>query len=48
MGHLEHLEHFNVHILISTNVPLRPTTVEMPNLTLIETKRITVLFYAPS
>ncbi len=28
--------------LASTSVPFRPTTVQTPNLTLIETKRITV------
>jgi hypothetical protein len=31
-----------VHILPSTSVPWRPSTVQMPNLELIETKRITV------
>jgi hypothetical protein len=31
----------NVRILASTSVPLRPTTVQMPNLVLIETKHIT-------
>jgi hypothetical protein len=31
-----------VRILASTSVPFRPTKVKMPNLALIETKRITV------
>jgi hypothetical protein len=31
-----------VRILASTSVPFRPTTVQMPNLALIETKRSTV------
>jgi hypothetical protein len=34
--------HLNVHILASTSAPFRTTTVQMPNLALIETKRITV------
>jgi len=32
----------NLRILSSTSVPFRPTTVQMPNLALVETKRITV------
>ncbi len=32
----------NARILFSTSVPFRPTTVEMPNLEPVETKRITV------
>jgi hypothetical protein len=31
-----------VRILASTNVPFRPTTMQIPNLAVIETKRITV------
>ena len=31
-----------MRILASTSVPFRPTTVQMPNFALIETKRITV------
>jgi hypothetical protein len=31
-----------VHILAATSVPFGPTTVQMPNLALIETKYITV------
>ncbi len=34
--------HLNVHILASTSVLLWPTTMQMPNFALIETKRITV------
>ncbi len=37
-----HLGHLNVLILASTSVPSRPTTVQMPNLALIETKRFKV------
>jgi hypothetical protein len=37
-----HLENLNVPILASISVPFRPTTVQMPNLALFETKRITV------
>ncbi len=37
-----------VHILSSTSVPFRPTTVPMVNLALIETKRITVHRSCPS
>jgi hypothetical protein len=36
------LVHLNVRILASTSVAFRPTMVQMPNLALIETKRITV------
>ncbi len=32
----------NVRILASTSVPFEPTTVQMPNLALLATKRITV------
>jgi hypothetical protein len=46
MGHLLKLKcsHSpkNVGILSSTSVPVRPTTAQMPNLVLVETKRITV------
>jgi hypothetical protein len=35
-------DHFNVSISASTSVLFRPTMVPMPNLALIETKRITV------
>jgi hypothetical protein len=37
-----HLGHLHVRFLASTSVPFRPTTVQMPNLALVETKRITV------
>ncbi len=37
-----HSGHLNVRILASKSVPLRPMTVQMPNLALIETERITV------
>ncbi len=37
-----HLGHLNVRILASKSVPLRPMTVQMPNLALMETKLITV------
>ncbi len=36
--------HFNVHILASTSVPFRLTTVLTPNLALIETKQIAVWY----
>ncbi len=46
MGYLSlntHMGHLNVSILASTSVPFRlNTTVQMPNLALIDTKRITV------
>jgi hypothetical protein len=32
----------NVRILSSANVPLRPTTAQMPNLVLVETNGVTV------
>ncbi len=45
MGYLlklnKHLLHLNMRILASTNVTVRATMVQMPNLALIETKRIT-------
>jgi hypothetical protein len=34
----------NEHILALTSVPFRPTTAQMSNLTLIETKRIKVCY----
>jgi hypothetical protein len=37
------LRNLRVRILASLNVPFRPTTVQMPNLALIEIKLITVL-----
>ncbi len=42
MGHLLNPGRLNERILSSPSVPFRPTTVQMPNLALIETKRITV------
>jgi hypothetical protein len=39
-----HLGHLNVHILASTSVPVRPTTVQMKYLALTDTKRITVMY----
>jgi hypothetical protein len=35
------LVNLNVRILALTSVPFRPTTKQMPNLALVETKRIT-------
>jgi hypothetical protein len=35
-------KHRYVHILASKSVPFRPTMVQMPNLALFETERITV------
>ena len=37
-----HIQVSQVRVLASTSVPFRPTTVQMPNLALIETKRVTV------
>jgi hypothetical protein len=37
-----HIQVSQVRILVSTRVPFRPTTVQMPNLALVETKLITV------
>jgi hypothetical protein len=37
-----HIQKCQVHILAATSVPFRPMKVQMPNLALIETKRITV------
>ncbi len=37
-----HLETLNVRNLALASVPFRPTTMQMPNLALIETKRITL------
>jgi hypothetical protein len=37
-----HLGHLNVRILTSKSVLFRPTTVQMPNIAQIETKRIKV------
>jgi hypothetical protein len=46
MGHLLKIKcvdlRANVHILASTTVPFTLTTVQMPNLALTHTKRITV------
>ncbi len=36
------LRHLNEHILASTNVRFKPTTLQMPKLALTETWRITV------
>ncbi len=41
---LNYAGHLNVRILASTNVPCRPTTLQMPNLELIETKWVTVWY----
>ncbi len=44
MGHLLkiHLEHLNMRTVVSKSVPFRLTMVQMPKLTLLETKWITV------
>jgi hypothetical protein len=47
MGHLlkikyKHIQVAQVYIVASISVPFRPTTVQMPNVALIETKWITV------
>jgi len=46
MGHLLKIKcvdsRVNVHILASTSVPFTLTTVQLPNLALTHTKRITV------
>ncbi len=46
MGHLLKIKFLDsrvyVHILASTSVPFTPTTVQVPNIALTHTKRITV------
>jgi hypothetical protein len=42
MGHVHSSVQSQVRILDSTSVPFGPTTVQMPNLALVEVKRITV------